>query len=295
MPETLFLFYIQRYTLPDMGPRPLLVATTVYWPTSRCPRWIRDGTSSKTQTANCTIVAAMVTVARSISGRTPEAPTSRLSTAKTGLRRRRCNRLRLSRLWSPSPPASTRTIRTVKITDTAVLARLRIPSIRDSRCSRRPEGRIYLRNRPTLQVRSSGRRNQFFPHLPPCLLRICLAYRGRPEAVAMMHTIRRSWIRVSTQHSYSVGCRVRCRLTETDDVLVCYISYGAPARLKAAAVANSVLVVNEQECKAECSRARETSKFRCATISYWFVMILWNWTVYMLSECPQRSSFSLWE
>lgn len=54
-------------------------------------------------------------------------------------------------------------------------------------------------------------------------------------------------------------------------LLVCYVAYGSPARLKAAAVATSAVVVNEHECKAECSRARESSKFRCATISYWSV------------------------
>lgn len=52
---------------------------------------------------------------------------------------------------------------------------------------------------------------------------------------------------------------------------MCYIPYGSPARLSAAAVGNSVLVVNELECKAECSRARENTHFKCATISYWFV------------------------
>lgn len=50
---------------------------------------------------------------------------------------------------------------------------------------------------------------------------------------------------------------------------MCYIPYGSPARLSAAAVGNSVLVVNELECKAECSRARENTHFKCATISYW--------------------------
>ncbi|XP_065206195.1 uncharacterized protein LOC135835727 isoform X2 [Planococcus citri] len=50
---------------------------------------------------------------------------------------------------------------------------------------------------------------------------------------------------------------------------LCYIPYGSPARLSAASVGNSVLVVNELECKAECSRSRDQTHFKCATISYW--------------------------
>lgn len=53
-------------------------------------------------------------------------------------------------------------------------------------------------------------------------------------------------------------------------ISVCYIAYGTSAKLKANSIIDTVLVVDELECKAECSRARETGKFRCATFSYWY-------------------------
>ncbi|KAI5699733.1 hypothetical protein M8J75_007770 [Diaphorina citri] len=49
---------------------------------------------------------------------------------------------------------------------------------------------------------------------------------------------------------------------------ICYLGYGASARLTAKSVRSSLLVPTELECKAECTRARETTHFRCATLSY---------------------------
>ncbi|KAL1455335.1 hypothetical protein WDU94_009438 [Cyamophila willieti] len=49
---------------------------------------------------------------------------------------------------------------------------------------------------------------------------------------------------------------------------ICYLGYGAPARLTTKSIRSSLLVPTELECKAECTRARETSHFRCATLSY---------------------------
>nr|XP_018917639.1 PREDICTED: uncharacterized protein LOC109044389 [Bemisia tabaci] len=49
---------------------------------------------------------------------------------------------------------------------------------------------------------------------------------------------------------------------------ICYISYGTPARLLPAAVKTSLIVPSELDCKAECSRVREKSQFRCASLSY---------------------------
>ncbi|RZF41855.1 hypothetical protein LSTR_LSTR005317 [Laodelphax striatellus] len=49
---------------------------------------------------------------------------------------------------------------------------------------------------------------------------------------------------------------------------MCYLGYATPARLMPSAIRSSLMVPNELECKAQCSRARDTSRFRCASLSY---------------------------
>ncbi|XP_073986186.1 uncharacterized protein isoform X2 [Rhodnius prolixus] len=48
----------------------------------------------------------------------------------------------------------------------------------------------------------------------------------------------------------------------------CYIRYSTPARLLPPAIKTSLWVPTELECKESCTRAREKTRFRCATISY---------------------------
>uniref|UniRef100_A0A1B6CQM5 Apple domain-containing protein n=1 Tax=Clastoptera arizonana TaxID=38151 RepID=A0A1B6CQM5_9HEMI len=48
----------------------------------------------------------------------------------------------------------------------------------------------------------------------------------------------------------------------------CYIVYTSPARLVPSSIRNSLIVFNEADCKAACTKARETSLFRCASLSF---------------------------
>ncbi|KAK9503602.1 hypothetical protein O3M35_010130 [Rhynocoris fuscipes] len=49
---------------------------------------------------------------------------------------------------------------------------------------------------------------------------------------------------------------------------LCYIRYSTPARLLPPAIKTSLWVPSEQDCKESCTRAREKTRFRCATLSY---------------------------
>ncbi|XP_067004157.2 uncharacterized protein [Anabrus simplex] len=49
---------------------------------------------------------------------------------------------------------------------------------------------------------------------------------------------------------------------------LCYEGYGAPARLLPGAVKTGLSVPSELDCKAECSRARESFRFYCAALSF---------------------------
>ncbi|KAF5304804.1 hypothetical protein FQR65_LT07821 [Abscondita terminalis] len=49
---------------------------------------------------------------------------------------------------------------------------------------------------------------------------------------------------------------------------VCYLKYGISARLLPQATKKSIVVPNEIECKAECTRAREKGNFQCMSFSY---------------------------
>ncbi|XP_054281057.1 uncharacterized protein LOC128998749 [Macrosteles quadrilineatus] len=48
----------------------------------------------------------------------------------------------------------------------------------------------------------------------------------------------------------------------------CYVSYNYPARLLPKSIHNSLYVTSEAQCRAECTRARMRSIFRCASLSY---------------------------
>ncbi|KAL1132616.1 hypothetical protein AAG570_010568 [Ranatra chinensis] len=68
-----------------------------------------------------------------------------------------------------------------------------------------------------------------------------------------------------TGSGYGIG-RPEYRTRPNDQL--CYIRYSTPARLLPSAIRTSLRVPSEQECKAECTRIREKTMFRCATISY---------------------------
>ncbi|CAG2057621.1 unnamed protein product [Timema podura] len=52
----------------------------------------------------------------------------------------------------------------------------------------------------------------------------------------------------------------------TDEL--CYVGYGGPARLLPSSIRSSLRVPTEQDCKTECSRARDTFLFYCSAISF---------------------------
>ncbi|XP_014245868.1 uncharacterized protein LOC106664558 isoform X2 [Cimex lectularius] len=66
--------------------------------------------------------------------------------------------------------------------------------------------------------------------------------------------------------SSSYGVKGMYRPRPTDQL--CYIRYSSPARLLPPAIKTSIWVHSEQDCKEECTRAREKTRFRCATLSY---------------------------
>lgn len=53
----------------------------------------------------------------------------------------------------------------------------------------------------------------------------------------------------------------------------CYVVYGGPARLLPIVVRSSLDVPTELDCKAECTRARESFNFFCTALSFRSVFI----------------------
>lgn len=53
----------------------------------------------------------------------------------------------------------------------------------------------------------------------------------------------------------------------------CYVVYGGPARLLPIVVRSSLDVPTELDCKAECTRARDSFNFFCTALSFRSVII----------------------
>jgi len=53
----------------------------------------------------------------------------------------------------------------------------------------------------------------------------------------------------------------------------CYVGYGGPARLLPIVVRSSLDVPTELDCKAECTRARDTFSFFCTSLSFRSVLM----------------------
>jgi hypothetical protein len=60
----------------------------------------------------------------------------------------------------------------------------------------------------------------------------------------------------------------------------CYVAYGGPARLLPIVVRSSLDVPTELDCKAECTRARDSFNFFCTALSFRSVFILKLFTIF---------------